>query len=522
MKKQTLIQFGVLMMIVACAFTVRMHRIGIESMTGDEVAMGLSCQSIPTHGCPVIDQFGTAYERPATTSELIPYLVLPATLLFGNNETGFRFHSTVCGMISIILVFFLGRRMFDWKTGLLAAAVLAFIPAAIRIDQWARYPSALQMLALCTTGCIWSYLNETRPYPKRRYLWAGMASYIGTFAAWQGSAFFLVALFAGLVMYRERDLSWLVNRELWAAVIVIALFVLLLMIRRKAITWPFLIIGMGTQRVSMKPLWTYPVFDMLYYVNNFILVFPIWLSSLGAGVALIWFYRHKAIRFLILLIMIPLLFMTFFLEVKGFRYAYYLLPYVILCCSYTVVTIGERIWQAGRRAGGGLANALKLCALAVPGFYLMYSNALLLQATPLPFETMSPEADAHEVQVGDNRPVMRYLKTHFRKGDKIISISPHRDYHYSGITPDFFLESRLQIPLLLSGNLNPVHQLTGSQLVYTGEDVAKIKGETGRIWFITQEGFAKVLTSKTFLEKLTGDFEKKTEGINFEGYLWEH
>jgi hypothetical protein len=523
MKKQTLIQFVVLTMIVACAFTIRMRRIPIESMTGDEVAMGLSCQSVLTRGYPVINQFGTAYERPATTSELIPYLVLPATRLLGNNETGFRFHSTVCGMISIVLVFFLGRRMLGWKTGLLAAAVLAFVPAAIRIDQWARYPSALQMFGLWTTFCIWSYLNEFRRYPKRRYLCGGMIAYICTFASWQGSAFFLVALFAGLVMYHERDLSWLGDKELWAAVIVIALFVLMLMIRRKAITLPFWIIGMGTQRVSLKPLWKYPVFDMLYYIKNFMLVFPVSLSSIGAGGALIWFYHHKAIRFLMILITVPLLFMTCFLEVKGFRYAYYLLPYVILCCSHAVVTTGERIWQAGREAGqGAIANALKLCALVVPAFYILYSNGLVLQATPLPFETLSPEADAREIQIGDNRPVIRYLKNHFRKGDQIISVSPHRDYHYLGVTPDYFLETRLQIPLLLSENLNPVHQLTGSQLIYTWEDIDRIKGETGRIWLITQEGFANVLTSKAFLEKLTGDFQKRTEGINFEGYLWEH
>jgi 4-amino-4-deoxy-L-arabinose transferase-like glycosyltransferase len=61
--------------------------------------------------------------------------------IFGLSEVALRSMSLVLGLVSLVLIFTLGREMFDDETGLAAAAIWAFNPLAIVFAQTARmYP----------------------------------------------------------------------------------------------------------------------------------------------------------------------------------------------------------------------------------------------------------------------------------------------------------------------------------------------------------------------------------------------
>lgn len=74
-------------------------------------------------------------------------------LALGDSETLFRAPVAVLGTISVLLVYFLARRIVDETAALLAAALMATSPVQIYYSQWAR-PYALLTAAALGTGLI--------------------------------------------------------------------------------------------------------------------------------------------------------------------------------------------------------------------------------------------------------------------------------------------------------------------------------------------------------------------------------
>jgi len=59
---------------------------------------------------------------------LIAYVIRAGTLLFGNNEFGVRFFAMVFSAFGSILIFRLGRAMYDERTGFIAAVLVQIVP----------------------------------------------------------------------------------------------------------------------------------------------------------------------------------------------------------------------------------------------------------------------------------------------------------------------------------------------------------------------------------------------------------
>src|SRR5687767_15180592 len=80
---------------------------------------------------------------------LFSYLGYVATL-FGSPRLAVRVASLVCGSLTILLTFWLGRRWFSPTVGLIAVAGLAIAPSAIHWSGRARMYALLQLLVLLT------------------------------------------------------------------------------------------------------------------------------------------------------------------------------------------------------------------------------------------------------------------------------------------------------------------------------------------------------------------------------------
>src|SRR5664280_2033443 len=59
---------------------------------------------------------------------MIAWLIYAGTQLFGNNELGVRAFAVVCSALSSIILFSLGREMYDDKTGFWAAVLVQIVP----------------------------------------------------------------------------------------------------------------------------------------------------------------------------------------------------------------------------------------------------------------------------------------------------------------------------------------------------------------------------------------------------------
>lgn len=81
--------------------------------------------------------------------------------IFGISESAIRSLSAIFGILGVLMIYFLGRRLFNKETGLFAAAILALSPAAIYYSQEARLYTMMMFL---TMASFYFYLRLKEKY----------------------------------------------------------------------------------------------------------------------------------------------------------------------------------------------------------------------------------------------------------------------------------------------------------------------------------------------------------------------
>ena len=112
---------------------------------------------------------------------------------FGTSEVAVRSFAAVFGIASIPVAYWVGRRLYDRRVGLIAALILTFSPFGIWYSQEARMYSMLMFFALLSVGCLSLALEENT-----RWRWAAYfaVTFLGAF-----TQYFFLLLLAGQVLY---------------------------------------------------------------------------------------------------------------------------------------------------------------------------------------------------------------------------------------------------------------------------------------------------------------------------------
>jgi uncharacterized membrane protein len=110
----------------------------------------------------------------ATASDVHPplYFLLASTWgsVFGFEELGLRSLSIFFSVLSVVLVYCLAARLFDTRTGLIAAALLAVSPAFVLYGHNARYYALSAALALVLVALMLLYFRDRA--------WWALAAYV--------------------------------------------------------------------------------------------------------------------------------------------------------------------------------------------------------------------------------------------------------------------------------------------------------------------------------------------------------
>ncbi len=138
----------------------------------DEFVTLLAVKMINQSGWPVMPS-GLFYEH----GLLFSYLGSVASRL-GALQLTVRYVSLVCGSLTLILTFWLGRRWFSPLVGLIAMFGLAVAPTAIHWSGRARMYALLQLLVLLTVFLLYEGVGP--PGPQKAYLrWLALLAYLG-------------------------------------------------------------------------------------------------------------------------------------------------------------------------------------------------------------------------------------------------------------------------------------------------------------------------------------------------------
>ena len=89
--------------------------------------------------------------------------------VLGDSEFAVRLPSAICGVLSISLIFLVGRRLYSYKEGLIASAIMAVSWCPIYFSQEARSYSMLLLLTLLTTYLWASLISSLKRNEKASY-----------------------------------------------------------------------------------------------------------------------------------------------------------------------------------------------------------------------------------------------------------------------------------------------------------------------------------------------------------------
>ncbi|MCL5438670.1 MAG: glycosyltransferase family 39 protein [Patescibacteria group bacterium] len=133
------IEFVILFFIVFLGFILRIY--GLSNIPSgffyDEASIGYNAYSLLNTGkdeygisSPIFFRSFGDYRPPLAT-----YLTIPFIFIFGLNETSVRLPSVFCGLITIILMYFLGKEIRSKRFGLLIAFITATMPWLIHYNR---------------------------------------------------------------------------------------------------------------------------------------------------------------------------------------------------------------------------------------------------------------------------------------------------------------------------------------------------------------------------------------------------
>lgn len=149
--------------IIACALALRLNQLGVASLWADE---GLTAWLVEL---PFIEML-KMQKRIEMTPPLYNCLMYVWAGLFGTSEPALRLPSVLLGVASVFLIFRLGQSLYDARTGVFAAALLALSPYHIGYSQEARSYSLLVFLSLWSCWSLSQLMRQLTPWRRISYV----------------------------------------------------------------------------------------------------------------------------------------------------------------------------------------------------------------------------------------------------------------------------------------------------------------------------------------------------------------
>ncbi len=369
---------AVLGLIVAGAGALRFYRLGSSSMWIDEGA------SMTMARLPWGELFRTLWQYEANMTAY--YLLLRAWVQLGDSEAVVRSLSALCGTAAVAAIFFLGRRLFDERTGIVASALLAVNTFHVWLTQEARSYGLVMLLAILSLHLFAMAVSE----PRRHSVWAGYI-FVTVLAAY-GHLFATLIIPAQWLAVGPRTLRMIGTRRL--AVVGLAVAMALL---------PLALFVLGRDQGQLN--WV-PPFDassvllMLFGINGF--------NALATILVLAGLYRAARrlkredafdLRLVASGLVVPVVIIALASLVKPlffFRYFAVCVPATVLLAA-SVLAATRDLSKAGRRFVAAVGGLTILVSIVITASY---------------YERMKDWG-------GDWRAATEYVLAHRREGDAL-------------------------------------------------------------------------------------------------------
>jgi hypothetical protein len=473
--------------IIGLGFAFRYNDFGVMSFDHDEYGLVQKSKGIWELGFPFNWVAGEI--RPATTYELSMYPMAITRLFFGETEWAMRLPSLIMGTLCIGLIALMGRRLFNWKTGLIAALIYACLPINIRWAQNAFYPQQCQFMAMLT---FWLFYEGIRVRPfNHRFLTAATVTFCATYLSWEGSAFIIPALLVALLVVRWGESWWLREWHLYRCVFFMGALVIAQLCWRNLGSSKYLQIGFSNANLSGPSLFFLQyAWQPMYYVNQLLLSENHVFFTLATLIGISFYWSQPAFRYVVTLLGALLFCHTNLIAALSPRYCLYYQPLVILSGVAAAVAAYDRVLLFGRRESDSVVARAVAHSAGIGLILLLFiqSNESVMRL----YSLHSPDATfGLMTRLGiyryDHRGAAEYVASHFQPGDVIVAGIPHVFERYAKIEGDYYIDGALAKKITYNEKFSEprfMDKFRGYPTIRSLKELREVTSRGRRTWFV--------------------------------------
>jgi hypothetical protein len=490
---------ALVVLLLAVGFWLRFRDLVTEPLQHDESNHYRMSHGFLKRGFPSFEIHPNLPPKFVETSTLFYVSTAMTALVFEEPRWVVRTPALFWGTATILLMFVVGRHLFDPVVGLVAATLYTFAALCIQMAHFGRYLSQTQFLALLTIYLYWRTIQGTGPI-NRRMLWLTALAFLCTYLSWEATALMAPGMILALLLHRRGSLRVVLgDMTVWLALVIVAMVVIVQYSFRELSLSRFLWYGAGGARdTKLTPMWGLPDFELWYYVWNASWSRDTFLPMLGLLGSMLLAVRHRyrePIRMLLVPFLCTGLFMALFMSVKQWRYAYHLGGFLILLFSVTLVvavrwltTVAASIQVPLWRWYAGAVAALAILVPVALGSGMTTQLADMVEYRIPPYlEPLGLES----LKFANHEGALKFLRERIQEGDVVMANRPHLvDVIWGGRRADYFPENLPLVPAVLDDRRPiPLHYYNGAPLVHTRKAMDDLFARHHRVWYVSAPDF---------------------------------
>lgn len=223
-------RFFILVLVLFLAAYLRLNSLSKNppGFYADEASVGFNAYKILTTGHDehgkLMPVFFEAFGEYKNAFAIYP--VVPLIAVFGVTETSVRLAQVIFGLLDILLIFFLGKALWNSTVGLMSAFVLAISPWHVHISRFI-IESHNAFLLLVMAGALFSLLAKRNNW-KTRYLVFSAIFFALSFYTYFATRIFTPLFLAGILIFWRKNIFVVFKKYPKRALLAVFLFFLIL------------------------------------------------------------------------------------------------------------------------------------------------------------------------------------------------------------------------------------------------------------------------------------------------------
>ena len=517
--------YGCLFVIVLLCVGLRLANIDTRSLSIDEATLASFVAGVIERGYPYI--YVSTAEVPLATYELVPYFLALSTLLGGEfNEFYLRLPALLFSTGTLILIFFICKKQFGLLSAVIASTLMAVSTWSIFWSQNAFHPAQTQFFSLIYVMVIQRLLLEERV--RLLTVLAVWVTFTVTYLSWEGAGFLLPVTAVMALIIKRKDLGWVFQWNIWLMVFLVVLTVVAQGVRRITLQEPHLMLGSGKGDVSLPQLgFLNDSWDPGFYFLNFFGMETHLLTGFLFLLGIYYFVKRQELRFFYLYFMMTMFCLSNFLLFYNAHYLFFIYSFFVISLGAILSFFIQDLLLWSKQTQSGLV--LGLAGFSVSVLVLLCFTTMNSQVVKFyDFGNaghLGVRMDYRDGLVGpDYRRLSETLRNQRRVSDRVISMAPMPTKLYSGVAPDYFLQTVTNRKVVYDNKIDtPFYRdkFLGTVVLRSVDELKDVLTRYDRVWMMASpwNALSLVVDAET-LEFLNENMTVVDESYDSRLLLW--